>query len=285
MRGDEEDLTTGAHRGHGAPSVPSVVKSMYRYTVDFYRRDGTPLGQYPIDPDWQPARECAVFTAVRRGLLSASASGSAAAVEPVWSGTLGAPYVAALRIVVPANGAAAMVDELTLGYLTPLVQPAVATFLERGDLEPGELFRYRVCAFAAPAAISTGFEVEEVATPLPLRDGSLVELLAASRRSGAPAPDEMPVFISQSVLDETMHAARATPDVETGGVLIGHLLRDRDTGEIFAAVTAQIPARHAIATATKLTFTPDTWSAVSAAIALRGQDELALSWFHSHVDW
>jgi hypothetical protein len=257
----------------------------YHCTVDFYRQDGTHLGRRPIEPDWQPAREHAVFSAVRRGLLPPSASGCSAAVEPVWSGRLGAPYVDAFRIVVPAPGGAEVSDEVSLNYFSSIIQPAVASLVASGALAVGARFRYRVCAFAAPASMAGGFAVEEVATPLPLRAGSLSEFLAAARRSGPAVPDEMPVFIPQSVLDETMLAARAAPDIETGGVLIGHLLRDCDSHEIFAAVTAQIPARHATATATRLTFTPDTWSAVSAAIALRRQDELALSWFHSHTDW
>jgi hypothetical protein len=47
-------------------------------------------------------------------------------------------------------------------------------------------------------------------------------------------------------------------------------------------VTAQIPAQHVKQELTRLTFTPATWTAVDAALALRGNREIQLGWWHSH---
>jgi hypothetical protein len=69
---------------------------------------------------------------------------------------------------------------------------------------------------------------------------------------------------------------------ETGGILIGMLWRDAAAGEIFAEVTAQIPALHTTGTEVKLTFTPETWAAADAALRLRGRGECYLGYWHSH---
>jgi hypothetical protein len=90
------------------------------------------------------------------------------------------------------------------------------------------------------------------------------------------------VFIDASVLAEAAELARQADDVETGGILVGQLHRDTELTEIFARVNAQIPASHTRSSRTSLTFTPQTWAAVRAAIALRAQDEIYLGWWHYH---
>ncbi|HNT89567.1 MAG TPA: hypothetical protein PKL84_17020, partial [Candidatus Hydrogenedentes bacterium] len=69
---------------------------------------------------------------------------------------------------------------------------------------------------------------------------------------------------------------------ETGGMLIGRLCRDADAGELFAEVTAQLPAEHVQADSASLTFTGETWAAARDAIRLRGGSETPLGWYHSH---
>ena len=56
----------------------------YRYAIDCYTADGRPLGQVGVEPDFQPAREWALFDAARRGLASlvtAEASGAVRLAE------------------------------------------------------------------------------------------------------------------------------------------------------------------------------------------------------------
>ena len=47
-------------------------------------------------------------------------------------------------------------------------------------------------------------------------------------------------------------------------------------------MTAQIPAQHTEQELARLTFTPETWTAVDAALALRDGGEIQLGWWHSH---
>jgi len=52
---------------------------------------------------------------------------------------------------------------------------------------------------------------------------------------------------------------------------------------LFLEVTAQIPVGDAARSElTRLTFTPDTWSVVRDALALRDRHEIMLGWWHSH---
>ena len=94
--------------------------------------------------------------------------------------------------------------------------------------------------------------------------------------------DDMPVFVPQHLLDQVAEQTLAERGRETGGILIGNLHRDATLPEIFAEVTAQIPAEHTRGDAVKLTFTPDTWVAVDNAIKLRGRSEIYLGYWHSH---
>jgi hypothetical protein len=117
---------------------------------------------------------------------------------------------------------------------------------------------------------------------VPARDASLAALLARAKPAGVVDGDDMPVFVSPQVLQEAAERTHAEEGTETGGVLIGMLWRDADAGEIFAEVTAQIPAEHTSGNNVKLTFTPQTWAATDAALRLRGRGESYLGYWHSH---
>jgi hypothetical protein len=97
------------------------------------------------------------------------------------------------------------------------------------------------------------------------------------------------VFVPRRVLMEAEAQARAGGDVETGGVLLGRLHRDAAAeaapGDLFLEVTAQLPAEHTVSQATRLTFTPATWAAAAAALALRGLAESVVGWWHFHPDF
>src|SRR5437016_5744148 len=104
--------------------------------------------------------------------------------------------------------------------------------------------------------------VESVAGALTVRESVLGEFEQVSALQGEADPEVLPAFVPQHVLDEAVDLTRKAIQVETGGILIGHLHWDPRVPEVFAVVTAQIPATNAIAELTKLTFTPETWTAV-----------------------
>jgi proteasome lid subunit RPN8/RPN11 len=105
---------------------------------------------------------------------------------------------------------------------------------------------------------------------------------AGAQPHGEIAAGEMPLFIAREVIDQAMEMSQRAGDVEVGGVLVGRLRHDASVPEIFVEVTGLIPAQHTLASATKVTFTPETWAAVDAAIALRRRNEVKAGWAHFH---
>jgi proteasome lid subunit RPN8/RPN11 len=270
------------------------MSTHYTYTIDFHRPDGTHLGQTPVEPDWMPALEWIHFEGIRAGVLRpvmvANPAGSAFDVEPVWHPTAGRPRLSAFRVTVPAGTARAVSRLIPTAYLRGCVEQASAALVEQGALRCGEAFRYVVNAFASNAraarAPSADFAVEAIPQPLPLIATALKPFLSAAARPGREDVDgDAPVFIARAVLDQTTELARRAGDLETGGVLVGFLHHDPSIPEIFVEITAQIAALHTEAASTKLTFTPETWAAVRAALALRKRGEVMLGWWHYHPDF
>lgn len=274
----------------------------YQYAVDIVAEDGRRVGQATVVPDWKPALEWVYFQGIREGRLPAVTAAAFGTVEPIWHPQSGQPYVSGFRAVIPSNGNAEVSRVIPTAYLRALARQTSASLVEKGLLKAGEVFRYAVSAFGTPMgsmpqpANAGGFSVEEIAQPLPLDEAPLDSFFRGSLLAGGDEADgDTPVFMRRSVLDEAMELARRAGDIETGGVLVGKLYRDRTARdvsvgdasacEIFVEVTAQIPAPHTLSQSTRLTFTAETWAAVRAALALRKRDELMLGWWHSHPDF
>jgi hypothetical protein len=258
------------------------------YAIELLQENGSRIGQIPIDIDWEPALEWAQLAGVRQGKLSPGTSIEEGIVQPVWHGELGPPHLDGFDAIVAGERNACVTSRIPTVYCRDLAQRASAQFVKSGRLKVGDLFRYRVLAFACdnkPAADGASripFAVERVTRPMPLLASPLRERVSASTHHGVVHTDDVPVFLPQAVLDETFALTEQADTEETGGVLIGHLHRDTETPEIFAEITAQIPARHVQSAVTKLTFTADTWAAVQAAVNLRRREEIYLGWWHSH---
>ena len=263
-----------------------MLANPYQYALEMFNDDGTPLGQVPVDVDWEPAREWTRFLAIRRGELPVAEAGRAATVQPVWHGKLGEPYLGGFRVSISGNGAGGAAGDFPITYFAGLAQAASSQFVERGELKDGEYFKYSVVAFPRPAerpaAPGLGLTAEEIAPVLPLVETPLAGFLERGVPAGALEAPDMPVFIPRQVLEEAAALTRAAGERETGGILIGHLRRDAGLPEIFAEVTAQVWAEHTEGSTTRLTFTAQTWTAVQAAIALRRRGELYLGFWHSH---
>jgi hypothetical protein len=264
------------------------TRQPYRFVMELHRRDGTPLGQVPVAADWEPAWEAARFQALRRFPLAAIGAGAAAEIRPAWHEKLGQPYVSAVEVALEVPGAGEFSCRVPTSYFKTLAVDASAALVKQGLLQAGELFDYLVAAFPSPPAAPGAapararFEIEEVEVPLPVKSSLLADFAARSMAAGVQDQEDIPVFIPQPVLAEVDQLTRDAGGRETASVLIGHLHRDRPSGDLFLEVTAQIPARHSQTTATKVTFGPATWDAVQGALALRSGQEQWVGWFHSH---
>jgi hypothetical protein len=283
----------GAPVGTSGPDRPSTTNrpmtySRHRIVLDMRSDDGRRLGQLPIEPDWIPALECATFEGVRQGRFPALATVPSGVVEPVWSSTVGEPYVSAFRAVVADEEGGLVSAPIPLGYVRALAERASRQFVEQGLLAAGEPFRYLVCAY--PVAPETWTDAGHGMPPpdgarLPISETALQPFLDASVYSSQDGGTDVPVFVPQEVLDDAFEMARRAGGTEVGGVLIGRLHFDSKEPEFFVELTALIPAPHGVSTATKFTFTPETWAAMNAAIRLRERQESPLGWLHTHPDW
>ncbi|MBI2297371.1 MAG: hypothetical protein HYU66_00215 [Armatimonadetes bacterium] len=119
---------------------------------------------------------------------------------------------------------------------------------------------------------------------LPLRPGRLAAAVAGASFIGPADGHDFPVLFLPEVLLDAAELRVRHPDIESGGILLGHLYHDPSVPEVFAVMTALVPFRpeHTEATAASLRITPEAWMAASAAIELRGRGELALGWEHHH---
>jgi len=262
-----------------------VTTSRYRYQLEILKYDYTPVGQLPITPDWQPAIEWARLGAIRAGspIGVVAASGT---VDPIWNSEAGQPYISGFKVSV--DGEPARASEFEITYWRSLARAAAATLIEKKVLLDGEQFRYRVAAFPRTDAPSSRGKLDsgvtEVAPDLQLSEGNLADMVAAGSPVGAINPSDPPVFIPSQLIREAVKMKAEAQATETGSVLIGRLCIDRrgPAAELFAVVTAHVPARYTSNELTRMTFTADTWADVHNAISLRGAGEVMLAWFHTH---
>jgi hypothetical protein len=261
-----------------------LLKDDYRYSLLLFRRDGSALGSASVTVDWEPAAEWARFYNARRGGVPLCGEGSAS-IEPLWDKTEGEPYMQGFRVAY-ASGSQKVISDFPSGYFSELAAKASAEFVKRGKLEAGDTYLFQAVAFAkngnGKQAEGLALEVVEEKPDLQFVESRLDDFHRHSSPAGVVDADDMPVFIPQRVLDEAAALTRSAEGRETGGVLIGRLHHDAGLPEIFAEVSAQIPAEHTQGTAAKLTFTAETWSAASAAIRLRSEGEVYLGYWHSH---
>lgn len=256
----------------------------YRFAVVMFGEDGTNLGTVPAKRDWEPELEWTRFHFQRRGQLGLDGNGSASAVIPLWEHTLGEPYCRGYRIQIEPPEGRPVAADFSNKHFRDLAAAVASRFVGQKKLQEGEFYSYMVVAHPAPPeqVSASGLSVTNASPSVPARDASLKSFLARATPNGVMEIDDMPVFVSPQVLKEAVEQTHTQEGTETGGVLIGALWRDLTAGEVFAEITAQIPAEHTSGSNVKLTFTPQSWAAADAALRLRKRGEIYLGYWHSH---
>jgi proteasome lid subunit RPN8/RPN11 len=263
----------------------------YQYVLELCRRQPREhLAAVAVKPDWEPAMDWARFTAFRaRPSKTFVLENSRGWIEPAWDAVLGSPFLVGVNAMVPQDGGSPAVFDIPITYFGDLAQAASSDLIAEGKLVVGELFEYLVCAYARHRKSTadqesrpTRFSVRPAADVVHLHEEAIEDFFGGATSCGIADDDQMPVFLPQAILDETVELMNRAGSKETGGILVGHLHRDAVRGTVFLEVTAQIPAQHVLREATRLTFTPDTWAALDAAMALRRQGEMMVGWWHTH---
>ena len=256
------------------------MTTTFDWHVNFYDADRRSLGRHPLEIDPEPARQLLAFHEMRRtGELPPGSS--SAAITPLWQKDRGEPVV---------SGISARCCDSRLMLNSECLAPAVSAKLKELAhsklLDENSVTHYEILALRreVPSHPDDGIEAEVIDSAPPLEPGDIAELTASAslRDAEQAAEEDPPVIIPQRVISQMEKLTLDAGELETGGVLIGRLLRDAEAGRIAVQITALIPARETRATSANLTFTPETWSAVDAAISLRGSDEIVLGWAHSH---
>jgi len=266
--------------------------------MEVLRPTGELLGHATIEPDWEPAVEWTRLAGLRTRGIWAPGAEAERAIDALWHAELGEPFTRGFRVTFADAVDREWHEEFSIHYFADAARSVAATLVAKGALAAGDRYLYRVLAYEpdTPVASDTDgrFAAADAPPPLPIHDVQPGALLDASPRHADAQVDDFEVYIPGAVLDEAEALTAGAGDLETGGILIGHLGRvaaaataatvrpDTSTSDICVAVSALVPARHTIGHATKLTFTSDTWTDVRRTVALRRRGELVLGWFHSH---
>ncbi len=266
--------------------APAIERDSYIFELNFQTKDQRPLGRDRLTRhDLERAMFATWFAGLRHGQLRE--------FQPCWDQTWVEPLFTegsppgrtrGFRISVETE-AAPQVFEFGLDYFSARANRRRAALLrDKAITDEVELF-YHLDAFcddAAPLANGMSLSVSDACGCLPIREASLDDL---GRTTAWDQPDstDPTVVIPRSVIDEAVEETRAAPDREIGGLLLGHVRRDAGLGDLFLEVTAIVSAAGTTdATATSVTFTPESFRKARDLIRLRDRDEIILGWQHSH---
>ena len=255
----------------------------YRLSITLFSDDGAVLGTVPAECDWEPINEWTRLHFQRRGLLSTRVEGECASVLPLWSDSLGEPWCRGLRLRIQHPGHLPVASDFPNTLFKGSAGALASVLVDQQKLRVGDTYSYILAAHPADDIPDAGgLQIRDTSPSLPIEQGSIEEFLLRSTPRGILDADDIPVFVAPRVLEEAAAQTRAQEGTETGGILIGRLWHDPSAGEIFAEITAQIPAEFTTGTLVRLTFTPETWTAAALALRSRGSNEVLIGYWHSH---
>lgn len=157
-----------------------------------------------------------------------------------------------IRGVTMAAGDGDCRGELTFGLnlFQPAAHMGILHLVQEGHLKTDDKVTYRV--FAQPGDQGRaerrlpGVVARVRKTPLPLLDGSLVEVLDAAEPVGPIDDEDYPLLITESALEIAHEYCRKPADKEGGALLLGHLYRQREPQpEIYGIIDDAIEAKYA----------------------------------------
>ena len=264
----------------------------FNYLAEIKGVDSTEVHQSRLmvsDAILDPLIRCAHFNGIRQERMPATISPPNATIAPCWDSEKGAPFFESIEIGFEQGNWTS--EHNARASILPLVMESASSLVRSGDLQEGEQYHYTLLAYPAKqsrAAQSHCFEMEPEDTSLPIRALSKPDLVTSAEAvpiTPKSISDEHPVVIHQKVIDDSIALAQSTPEVETGGMLVGYLGRDQsadlDSSDLVVEVTAMIPI-NGEATSTSLRFSPLALTEAGNVLTLRGKGEVILGWVHSH---
>jgi proteasome lid subunit RPN8/RPN11 len=258
----------------------------YRHRLEFWDDEGQRLHELALAPaDFTRAVQTACFDGLRRGVFARyDPPLGLARLEPRFAEEAGSPRTCGFRVSLPAGAADHYLD-FGIGFFRSQARRTCAELLRAERVREGTRLVYHLTAYqdeedeAPPSGPRLTLEPAEA--EVPIRPGRR-RALGPAEAWDEPRANDPSVLIPRRILEVAVEQARATPEQEVGGVLLGHLRRDTDDGEVFIHATCLVPAEETVATGTSVTFTAATWDRARDVVALRGQGEIFVGWAHSH---
>lgn len=259
---------------------------VYRFRLEFLRGRAERVHEVELArPDFDRAIEATFFEGLRRGLFrDYDPPLERARIEPRFVENDRTPRSAGFTVVLPAANGAEQRQAFDLLFFKN-VGRRIGVELVASRRLTDDVLHYQLAAYRdsveKSAASGLAFELETAAPSIPIRASSRKEF-GTTETWDKPLVEDFPVLIPRHVLDEAVDEARRVPEREVGGVLLGHLRRDGEGGELFLEVTCLVPAEQTQATEVSVTFTGATWARVREVIDWRGEGEIFAGWMHSH---
>ena len=263
-----------------------MLEQNHIFALELLDTKGQVLGQTALNVNFEPAAEGVRFEAMRQSevALWPTLAGAGIRVLPNYNGH--PPYTAGFRLALTCAMPSTYAADFPLAWFKRMAGAASAKWVKEGKLAEGDEFQYKLLAFERTTEANSkapAFSVDETPEPPAAVGFDIKRLVDRSEAQGNTAPGDAPVFIPRSIIEEVIQLGEAAGASETGGVLLGHLLRDSQGPELGVLITAQIPAQHTEAKCESLVFTERTWAAVDAAMTLRARsDEMICGWHHVH---
>ena len=97
---------------------------------------------------------------------------------------------------------------------------------------------------------------------------------------GVIQPDDLHVFLTETILRDVVDWSRSDLHNELGGVFVGELCAHR--GVPWLDIQGYIRAQHYLNTASSFRFTHDSWSAITRERETKYGDRIVVGWHHTH---
>jgi proteasome lid subunit RPN8/RPN11 len=265
----------------------TAAPGAYRFRLEFLRGRSRRIREIELArPDFDRAIETTFFDGLRRRLFrDYDPPLDRARIEPRFVEGDQTPRSAGFTVAVPALDGGEHRCSFDLMYFKNMGRRIGVELIAGGRLPEDADLHYQLGAYLdtveTPAAGGLTFDLETTAPSIPIRPGSRRQF-GATEAWDRPLVEDFPVLLPRHVIQEAVDEARHAPEREVGGVLLGHLRREEEHGELFLEVTCLVPAEQTQATEISVTFTHETWARVREVIDWRGEGEIFAGWVHSH---
>ncbi len=268
-------------------SAPTVLRPTYRYRLECWQDRAQRVLEIPLERrHFDRAIQATLFEGLRRGRFSTyQAPPEGIRIEPTFPGRHPSPLASGFTITVPTPDGGEHSLTFSSSYFHSKARRQLAALVVQNQLAGEGVLGYRLAAYLEEDQPRHprlgGMLLEDDSPAIPIKDRSLRHL-GTLVAWDSPVEEDLRVVIPHAVLEDAIGEARAFPEHEVGGFLLGHLCRDPETRELFLLATCHLPAEHTEATDTSVTFTPESWTRAREVIALRGEEEMFVGWVHSH---